>query len=52
MSFGYLFDVLFVLCDFNLKIRVGEFVVLVGVLGVGKFMLCVLILCFYDVSVG
>lgn len=36
----------------NFFIKVGEIVVFVGLSGVGKMMICNLLLCFYDVLVG
>lgn len=37
-----------ILNDISLKIYVGEIVVFVGLLGVGKMTLCSLLLCFYE----
>lgn len=50
VSFGY--DECLILCGIDLDIKVGEIVVFVGLFGVGKMMLLVLLLCFYELILG
>lgn len=52
VSFRYRDDHNYVIRNFSLDIRVGEFVALVGSSGVGKTTLCSLIPRFYEVSEG
>lgn len=49
--FGYVVDC-FVFCEISLLVWVGEILVVVGVLGSGKFMLVLLVMCCYDVIQG
>lgn len=49
--FGYLLEKL-LMKDFNLNVKFGEMVVIVGLIGVGKIILINLLECFYDISSG
>ncbi len=52
VTFGYSAETRPIFTAFNLDIRAGEYVALVGYSGVGKTTLCALIPRFYDIDLG